>query len=255
MMILPRRHAPLCGFLCSLVPAAATAALLAGMLYAPSSWAQSSEQNLPLNIEADVLRHDEKRKVSIFSGNVVITRGSMLIKGGEVEITRNERGLQTGLILAPEGGLAFYRQSRRLIPTTESNKTAGKATEKTAKARARGDVESFEGEAKRIEYDGTSGIVRFIGQASARRFINGKLNAESSGETIVYDSLNFVLTLESAEAREGADATNTNNKDAPPKPQRARITLIPGKSEDALPMPGGMGGEPPLRSSTETNPK
>ncbi len=49
--------------------------------------AKTSDKEAPINIEADRLEMREKENISIYSGNVEITRGSMKIKGDTIIIT------------------------------------------------------------------------------------------------------------------------------------------------------------------------
>ena len=41
--------------------------------------AERADRDKPMNIEADALRHDELKQTSVFTGNVVMTKGSIAI--------------------------------------------------------------------------------------------------------------------------------------------------------------------------------
>ena len=43
--------------------------------------AEKADRNQPMNIEADALRHDDLKQTSVFTGNVVLTKGTILIRG------------------------------------------------------------------------------------------------------------------------------------------------------------------------------
>ena len=70
--------------------------------------AAQQDGELPLNIEADQLKIDEKKGSSIYSGHVKISRGSLLIKGDRVIIqTEKNNGLKS---IQVEGSPASFRQ-------------------------------------------------------------------------------------------------------------------------------------------------
>ena len=46
--------------------------------------AERADRDKPMNIEADALRHDELKQTSVFTGNVVMTKGSIVLRGGEI---------------------------------------------------------------------------------------------------------------------------------------------------------------------------
>ena len=43
--------------------------------------AAKSDQEAPTKIDADRLYHDEQKLVTVFTGNVVLTRGSLVLRG------------------------------------------------------------------------------------------------------------------------------------------------------------------------------
>ena len=99
-----------------------------------------------MNVEADALRHDEQKQTSVFTGRVIVTKGSILIRGARIEVRQDAQGNQYGLVSADPGKLAFYRQKREGVD------------------------EYIEGEAETIEYDGRADTVKFIKQAQMRRY-------------------------------------------------------------------------------------
>ncbi len=58
--------------------------LIAGLALAVGAHAERADRNKPLNAEADTLRYDDARQTSVFSGNVVITKGTIVIRGARV---------------------------------------------------------------------------------------------------------------------------------------------------------------------------
>ena len=49
---------------------------LAALMAAPCVLAEKADRNKPMNIEADALRHDDPQKLTTFTGNVMMSKGS-----------------------------------------------------------------------------------------------------------------------------------------------------------------------------------
>ena len=98
------------------------ACFVASLFYCASAltWALESDRKQPLEITADRAELNEGEGFSIYSGNVIITQGTMKIEASEITLTFNDNGIQT--MLAAEGpydGLAYMRQQSE---PTESGK-------------------------------------------------------------------------------------------------------------------------------------
>ncbi len=146
-------------------------ALLALTMCPGVAQAEKADRNKPMNIEADALRYDDLRQVSLFTGNVVITKGSMVIRGVRVEVRQDPDGSQFGTATASPGRLAYFRQKREGVD------------------------ETIEGEAETIEYNGRSDSVKFSKRAVLRRYKGATLLDETSGNVINYDNTNDVFTV------------------------------------------------------------
>lgn len=152
------------------IPALLLAAFLA-VGVAPAG-AEKADRDKPMNIEADALRYDDLRQTSVFTGKVVVTKGTIVIRGARVEVRQDPEGFQHGTVTAEPGKLAYYRQKRD-------------------------DVDEYiEGEAQTIEYDGRADRVRFIGRAELRRLRGATVNDEMTGSLITYDNTNDVFTVD-----------------------------------------------------------
>jgi lipopolysaccharide export system protein LptA len=189
-----------------------TCALLLGSLLGVSAWAERADRDKPMNAEADALRYDDARQTSVFTGNVVITKGTIIIRGAQVEVRQDAQGGQFGLVTGNATVPAFFRQKRD-VPD-----------------------EFIEGEAQRIEYDSRADTVRFIGSAVLRRYRATQLNDETSGAVIVYNGANDMFTVDG-----GAAARTPTN---PGGRVRAMITPVP-KSDTPAPAAAPL----PLRRS------
>lgn len=144
--------------------------------------AEKADRNKPLNVEADNGRYDDAKQLGIFTGNVVVTKGTMSMRAGHIEVRQSPDGAQTGIATADEGKRAIFRQKREGLD------------------------EYIEGEGERIEYDGKADVVRFINRAVIRRFRGAVLADETAGSTIVYDNVAEVFSVVGG----AAAATPTN---------------------------------------------
>lgn len=138
-----------------------------------SAWAEKADRNKPMNIESDALRYDDLKQLSIFTGKVVVTKGTIIIRGARVEVRQDPEGYQFGTVTAEPGARAFYRQKREGLD------------------------EFIEGEGEVIYYDGRADTVRFTTRAEMRRYKGAQLFDESSGSVIVYDNTTDVFTVDS----------------------------------------------------------
>ena len=155
--------------LCFRPSLALAALLLASLGGMGSALADKADRNLPMNAEADALRYDDARQTSVFTGNVVITKGSIVIRGAQVEVKQDAQGNQFGTVT---GSPAFFRQKREGVD------------------------EFIEGTAQRIEYDSQADTVRFVGNAVLRRLKGTAVNDETAGAVIAYNNASDVFTVD-----------------------------------------------------------
>lgn len=69
--------------------------LLALLLTSLSAQARSSDADQPLTIEADSVEIREQEGISIYNGNVMIRRGSTVIKGEKIRIQQKQGQIDT----------------------------------------------------------------------------------------------------------------------------------------------------------------
>ena len=144
------------------------------VLVAPVAWGEKADKDKPMNVEADALRYDDARQVSVFTGKVVLTKGTILIRGAKLDVRQDPDGYQYGVVTAEPGKLAFFRQKREGLD------------------------EFIEGEGETIDYDGRQDVVKFISKAQLRRYRGATLSDEFNGGLIVYNNVTEVFTLDSA---------------------------------------------------------
>jgi lipopolysaccharide export system protein LptA len=176
-------------------------------LAAASAGAEKADSSKPMNVEADSLRYDDLQQTSIFTGKVVVTKGTITIRGAKMTVKQDPEGYQYGVVTAEPGKQAFFRQKREGLD------------------------EYIEGEGETIEYDGRADRVKFIGRAEMRRLRGATVNDETSGSTITYDNTNDQFTVDGGTA----SATPSNPGG------RVRATLAPRSAASA---PAGTASEP-----------
>jgi len=196
-------------------PTAPVALALSLVLAALPAGAEKADRNKPMNIEADTLRYDDLQQTSVFTGKVVVTKGSIVIRGAKMTVRQDPEGYQFGVVTAEPGKQAFFRQKRDGVD------------------------EYIEGEAETIEYDGRADKVKFIGRAEMRRLQGAVLADETSGAVITYDNSNDQFMVDG-----GAPSATPSNPGG-----RVRATLAPRgpASAPAAAAPAALGASAPAR--------
>jgi lipopolysaccharide export system protein LptA len=138
---------------------------LAGL--AGGAAAERADRDRPTQIEGDRCITEELKQVSVCTGNVVLTRGTLRITGERMEVREDPEGYRHAVVVAAPGGLATFRQ--RQDPTRP------------------GVEEVIEGAAERVEYDERSETVRLIQRALWKRLENEQPRDEVAGNVITYD--------------------------------------------------------------------
>ena len=78
-----------------------------------AAMAERADRDKPTHLEADSLMHDDLKQVSVFTGRAVLTKGTLVLRGGRIEIREDANGYQHGLVLPENGQRAFFRQKPR----------------------------------------------------------------------------------------------------------------------------------------------
>jgi lipopolysaccharide export system protein LptA len=164
-----------------------------------AAWAERADRSQPMVVEADrdgVL--DLQRQVLVYTGNVVISQGSMVLRAERVEMRTLPDGYRAASALGAQGKPASWRPKRDGID------------------------ETVEGTADRIEFDGRADTLRFIGNGAVRRLRSGTVADEITGGSILWDNTAEVFRVE------GGAVTATNPSG------RVRAVLSP-RAEPAAP--------------------
>ncbi len=172
---------------------------LACALLALPAQAEKADRDKPLNIEADSGRYDDLKQIGSFTGNVVVTKGSLTMRAAKIEVRQSPDGYQSGVATALPGQLATFSQKRDGVD------------------------ETIQGQAERIEYDGKADTVRLIDRAVIRRYRGATLADETSGSLITYNNTSEVFSVTGGPA--AATPANPGG--------RVRATLAPREAPAA----------------------
>ena len=171
-------------------------------LAAASAIAEKADRGKPINLEADKVTVDDRNKIHVYEGNVILTQGTLIIRAAKVVVTQDLEGYQRGVAYAPPGGLAKFRQKRE------------------------GRNDYVDGEGERIEQDAKTEITQFFNKAWVR---SGQ--DEVRGEYIQYNGVteNYLVT-------NGPNATVLPGQQGG---GRVRAVIVPKSNTSAAETPEG----------------
>jgi lipopolysaccharide export system protein LptA len=167
--------------------------LALGLISLPGAHAEKADSTKPTNVEADQMAYDDVKQINTFTGNVILTRGTLLMKAHKMVVTQDPAGYQYATLYAAPGGLASFRQKRDGGPDLW-----------------------IDGQAERIEYDGKTEIAKLFSNARMRRLEGNKPTDEVEGEFISYDSRSEFFTV-----------NNTPTGDSKPGAGRIKAVIQP----------------------------
>ncbi|HEY8118410.1 MAG TPA: lipopolysaccharide transport periplasmic protein LptA [Methylophilaceae bacterium] len=130
--------------------------LITLMLLAFSARAEKADRDKPIDLEADTVTVNDAKKISIYTGNVILTQGTLVIHGDKLIIREDKDG--------------FQHSTSTGNPTTFKQKREGKD-------------EYMEGSAQRIEYDARLDKVQLYTKAWVKR-----ADDVVNGDYIMYDA-------------------------------------------------------------------
>ena len=136
-----------------------------------ASWpalAERADRNQPTLIVADHQTVDDLKQVSVFTGHVVLTKGTIRVTGERMEYREDPEGYQYAVVTAgPDAPATFHQRRDPSHPGVE---------------------ETIDAVADRIEYDNRADMVKLFTHAIVRRFENGAMRDEFTGDQITYDA-------------------------------------------------------------------
>lgn len=172
--------------------------LLSSLLFGGQALAEKADANLPTNVEANQMAYDDVKQINIFTGNVVLTRGTLEMRAEKMVVSQDPAGYQFGTLHAAPGGFTTFRQKRDGGPDLWIE---GRA-------------------ADRIEYDSKSEVAKFYSKSRIRLLDGQRVTDEVEGEFISYDSKTEFYTV-----------NNTVSGQSKPGAGRIRATIQPRNAE------------------------
>jgi lipopolysaccharide export system protein LptA len=185
----------------------------AAVLLAASAHAEKADRAKPIHLEADRVTVDDGKQIATFTGNVVLTQGTLVMRGDRMEVRQDKEGFRQGVML---GNLAYFRQKRD------------------------GFDDYVEGWAERVEYDGRADKVQMFERALIRRGQD-----EVRGSYISYDSSTELYQVDGAsKSAKGLPGDNRVRVIMQPKPKEAAAASPPVtlKREATVEARGDTGG-------------
>lgn len=137
--------------------------------------AEKADREKPIHVESNRVTVDDIKQLSVFDGNVMLTQGTMVIRGDRMEVRQDKEGFKQGTVW---GKLAYFRQKRE------------------------GTNEFIEGWAERIEYDSRADKLQLFTRAQLKR----------DGDDVTGDYISYDATTEFFQViGGGTKAATTNN--------------------------------------------
>lgn len=136
--------------------------------------AEKADRDKPIDLEADTLTTNDAKKISTYTGNVILTQGTLTIRADKLIVREDQEG--------------FQHSTSTGNPTTFRQKMEGKD-------------EYIQGSAQRIEYDGHMDKVQLYGAAWVKR----------GGDIVHGDYIMYDASAEYAEVIGGSQAATPSN--------------------------------------------
>lgn len=187
-------------------------------LACPPAHAERADREKPTQVESDRMQYDDQRQVNVFTGNVVLTKGTILLRADRLVVRQDAEGFQYG---TATGNLAWFRQKRD----------------------APGE-QYVEGQARQIDYNGKLETFHLQQQAMLRRTENGRVLDEVHGSEILYEARSEFFTVEGTR---GAAATAENPGG------RVRVVIQPREGPASGTPSGPASGAPSVAPSGPTS--
>lgn len=142
-----------------------------GLALAAPAVGERADRSKPINVEADQLSVDEAKQVSVFTGNVTLTQGTLTLRADKLVVKQSAGGFNSAIA---HGNPARFRE------------------------KLDGQNEYIEGWAERIEYDGAATKVQLFNNARLKRGQD-----EVQGDYIAYDGKTEVFQASGGKEGDG----------------------------------------------------
>ncbi len=179
-----------------------------------SATAEKADRDKPMNIEADALKHDDQQQLTTFTGKVLMSKGTLVLKAARMEVKQDGQGHQVAKLWADPGEKIFFRQKREGLD------------------------EFTEGEAETAVYNSQADTLTLSSRAELR-LLRGQVVADRiQGQQIVVNNTTEVFSVD-------GKPSNTSQQGGQ-SGQRVKATITP-RAKNAEPVAAPV--SPPLKSS------
>ncbi|MCE2780710.1 lipopolysaccharide transport periplasmic protein LptA [Limnohabitans sp.] len=172
--------------------------VLCASLMAWPCQAEKADRDKPMQIEADSMRHNEAKLLTQFTGKVVATKGTLILRAARMEVQQDSQGRQVAKLWAAPSDRVFFRQKRE------------------------GLNEYTEGEAEEVTYDNQTDVVTLTHRSEMRILRGTEVANQLQGHSIVFNNITEVITVDGQPSQSAE--------------RRVRATLMPrAKTPDTAP--------------------
>ncbi len=182
---------------------------------AQSAFAEKADRDKPMSVEADTLKHDNQQQLTIFTGKVLMTKGTLVLKAARMEVKQDGQGNQVAKLWAAPGERIFFRQKREGLD------------------------EYTEGEAETVIYNSQADTLTLTQRAELRLLRGALLADRIQGQQILVNNTTEIFTVDG----------KANVTGSPTDSQRVKATITPRPKTNEISTP--IAG-PVLKSSTRT---
>ncbi len=172
-------------------------------LAAHTAYAEKADKLKQGSIEFDSADFDKVTQTNVLVGNVIMTRGTLVMKADKALLKEDADGNQYVTLTATTKGAATFRQKRDGGPDLW-----------------------VEGQAQRIEYDGEKELLKLFAGAKLKELEAGKVMRAFDSEYIAYDSRKEIVS-----------ARNDASGESKPGKGRGMIILQPRLPKPAAAAP------------------
>jgi len=163
---------------------------------ATGAHAEKADRDKPMNIEADALKHDDQQQLTLFTGNVHMVKGTLVLKAQRVEVKQDGQGNQVAKLWANPGERIYFKQKREGLD------------------------EFTEGEAETGVYNSQADTLLLSSRAELRLLRGSMVADRIQGQQILVNNTTEVFTVDGkSNAVNGANGSQRVKATLTPKPK------------------------------------
>jgi lipopolysaccharide export system protein LptA len=170
----------------------------------------SADHDKPTHIDYDSSEFDDLHQIYVFTGHVILTKGTILIRCDKLVVRRDPENYDYGTAtMDAPGKLVYFHQKREGYPD-----------------------QYIEGEGERLEYDEKADLAKIFVKAVVRRLDGGVIQDEIRGDMVQYNSTTEQYVVQSGPSAERAHALfapakTSNTPTGPNAPAASKGSPVP----------------------------